>query len=189
MSYNKIEYWNNRNDPNNDFCRSITYKHIKVVKPFITKNLNILEYGPGIGRMTELYKNQSHINFFDISSKYEERLKQKCHDQGLKIQQHIIQKDITIKTPFKDNEFDIVCAFEVLLHCLEYEIEGVIKELSRIGKKVIIITWYKNGKTLNSGHCFTRNYKNLIKKNNLKLIHWDEDSFSSIPQVFYIYSE
>jgi len=189
MEYNKIKYWNSRNDPNNDFCRSITQNHIKAVKPFITKNINILEYGPGIGRMIELYKDQSHINFFDISSNYKERLKQKCHNQDLKIQQYIIQKDSTIKTPFKDNEFDIVCAFEVLLHCPEEEIEEVIKELSRIGKKVIIITWYKNGETLKSGYCFTRNYKNLIKKNNLKLTHWDEDSFKSIPQTFFIYNK
>tara|TARA_R100000734_G_C3314728_1_gene106398 strand:+ start:432 stop:1001 length:570 start_codon:yes stop_codon:yes gene_type:complete len=189
MTYNKINYWNNRKDPNNDFCRSQTYNHVNLVKPFITKNLNILEYGPGIGRMIELYKDQTHINFFDISSAYEERLKQKCDSQGLKIQQYIIDKDNTIKTPFKDNEFDIVCAFEVLIHSPETEIDELIRELSRIGKKVIVITWYKNGETLSSSYCFTRDYKNIIKKNNLKLIHWDEDSLSSIPQVFYVYSK
>ncbi len=189
MNYNKIKYWNARHDPNNNSGKSNAHNHIQTVKPFIEKKQNILEYGPGTGRMLELYKDQSHINFFDISDNYKERLIHNCQSQGLNIQQHIIQKDTTTKTPFKNNQFDIVCAFEVLLHCPEEEIEEVIRELSRIGKKVIIITWYKNGETLSSEYCFTRNYKNLITKNNLKLIHWDEDSFSSIPQVFFIYSK
>ena len=189
MNYNKIAYWNTRHEPNNDFCKSNTHKHIEAVKPFIDKNQNILEYGPGTGRMLELYKDQSHISFFDISDNYKERLKHNCQSQNLNIQQHIIQKDTAIKTPFKNDEFDIVCAFEVLLHCPEGEIEEVIRELSRIGKKVIVITWYTNGETISSDYCFTRDYKNIITKNNLKLIHWDADSFSSVPQVFFIYSK
>ena len=30
MSYDKIEYWNSRNDPNNDFCRSHTSNHTNI---------------------------------------------------------------------------------------------------------------------------------------------------------------
>ena len=67
MSYDKIEYWNSRNDPNNDFCRSHTSNHIKITRPFIGKNQNILEYGPGVGRMLELYKEGivAHIQIHD----------------------------------------------------------------------------------------------------------------------------
>ena len=189
MSYDKIEYWNSRNDPNNDFCRSHTSNHIKITRPFIGKNQNILEYGPGVGRMLELYKDQNSINFFDISSKYKNRLELECLKQDLHIDQYVINSTQNIITPFKDNEFDIVCAFEVLLHCPEYEIEGVIKELSRIGKKVIIITWYRDGEFIKHNHCLTLNYKTLLIKHNLKLIHWDEDILKSIPQTFFIYSK
>jgi len=187
MSYNKISFWKNRYDPNSDNGRKTTPDHIKIVKPFLPPNINLLDYGPGVGRMIDLYKNQTHINFYDISPTYKSRLIQKCKNNNLKINKHIIDESGKIKTPFKDNEFDIVCSFEVLLHCPEAEIEEVIRELSRIGKKVIIITWYKKGETLVTKHCFTRNYKNLIKKNNLKLIHLDEDSLKS--QIFFIYSK
>jgi phospholipid N-methyltransferase len=196
MEYNKVKYWNKRTDPNNDGCRSYTPNHIAAVKPFIEKNQNILEYGPGTGRMVELYENQSHINFYDISDNYSSRLKTVCENKNLKIQNHIIDRRNkmflnagNIRTPFKDNEFDIVCAFEVLLHCPKDEIEAVIKELSRIGKKVIVITWYLGGeeKILRGG--YTGNFKNIIKKNNLNLCWWDEDSFLSTSQVFFIYGK
>ena len=189
MTYNKIEYWNQRFDPNNDGTRSRTSTHVNSVKPFIEKNKNILEYGPGVGRMVELYKDQSHINFFDISDIYSSRLKSVCNDKNLKIKKHIINKSGDVRTPFKDNEFDIVCAFEVLLHCPKEEIEDVINELSRIGKKVIVITWYIGGeeKILSGG--YTGNYQEIIKKNNLKLHWWDEKTFSHEPKVFFIYGK
>lgn len=189
MEYNKVEYWNSRHDPNGDGCRSYTPNHIAAVKPFIGKNQNILEYGPGIGRMIELYENQSHINFYDISDIYSSRLKTVCENKNLKIQNQIIDKSGDIQTSFKDNEFDIVCAFEVLLHCPKEEIEDVIKELARIGKKVIVITWYLGGKEKILRGGYTGNFRNIIEKNNLNLHWWDEDTFSSVPQVFFIYGK
>jgi hypothetical protein len=185
MSYDKIKYWNNRAKPNSSNARAIADYHMEKVKPFIVKNSNILEYGPGIGRMIDLYKDQDYISFYDISSVYESELTRACENISLKINNFTIDKSGKIKTNFDNGQFDTLCAFEVLLHCPEDEIDEVINELSRISKEVIVITWYKGGESISSGHCSTRDYKKILLKNNLEIVHWDEDSFEN--QVFFIY--
>jgi len=189
MLYNKISFWKNRNDPNSDNGRKIALDHIKLIKPFIPPNINLLDYGPGIGRMVDLYKNQTYINFYDISPTYKNRLIQKCKNNNLKINKYIIDESGDIKTPFKDKEFDIVCAFEVLLHSPENEIEEMMNELARIGKKVIITTWYQDGELISKGSCWTRDYKKLLTNNNLSLIRWEKINFNNTPQIFFIYHD
>jgi len=187
MNYDKIKYWNERIDKNNNFCRSITNHHIEIVNPHIEPGIKILEYGPDTGRMLELYGSQKSINFYDISSMYSSKLKDNCNLINLPIDTYTIDKSGNIKTNFDDDEFDLVCAFEVLLHSPDNEIEVLINELSRIGKEVIIVTWYEKGLTKSSNHCWTRDYKNILTSNNLKILHWDETSFNN--QVFFKYKK
>lgn len=187
MKYDKIKYWNNRKDPNNDLARLNAKKYISWVnKNFNDDDFKILEYGPGIGRMVECYINKK-INFYDISNNYKDRLVNKCKNLHIPINSYTIDTSGNIKTKFKDNEFDLVCAFEVLLHSPENEIEDLMLELSRIGKRVIIITWYKNGKILDKDYCFTRDYKEIINKNNLSIEVWDDTSFKN--QVGFVYKK
>jgi SAM-dependent methyltransferase len=185
--YNKIEYWGNRQNPNNKSGIQAVGVHTKIVEPFIDDNLNILEYGPGIGRMVDLYRSQDQISFYDISSIYKDRLQEKCKNIGLKIDQCIIDDSGEITTPFNDNEFDVVCVFEVLLHCPETEIAKVINELSRIAKKVLVVTWYDGGKSKCVGHCWTRDYKAMLIENGMGIVHWDENSLPQ--QTFFIYEK
>lgn len=187
MNYNKINYWETRKDPNNAHARTLTPHHIKTIKPFITDNVSVLEYGPGIGRMLDLYNNQTEINYYDITNVYRDRLVDKCKSSNVKINSYTIDTSGDITTQFEDNEFDIVCAFEVLLHSPETEITELMTELARIGKKVVIVTWYDNGSTTNSFHCWTRDYKKILNHNNLNLVHWDEESLKD--QVFFIYEK
>lgn len=187
MTYNKVTYWSNRPDPNNDFCRSTTPNHISIVKPHIPNNSKTLEYGPGQGRMVSLYKDCPPVSFYDITNNYKSRTETKCKEKEIEIEQYVIDSSGQIKTPFKTNEFDIVCAFEVLLHSPSAEIEDVLKELARIGKKVIVITWWDNNLEKNINHCWTRDYKKLLSQNSLNLIHWDETSLPN--QVFFTYNK
>lgn len=182
--YRKEIFWSERDEPNNENCRLVTPQHLDLVRPFINSEANILEYGPGIGRMIDLYSDI--ISFYDISETYKERLIGRCKESNLKIKDFIIDTSGTIRTDFNDNEFDFVCAFEVLLHSPPNEIKDLLLELSRIGKNVIVITWYEGGQDLSSFFCWTRDYKEMLKELNLTLDHWDESSLNK--QVFFIYS-
>lgn len=42
--------------------------------------------------------------------------------------------------PFKNNEFDLICIFEVLEHIQYNQFENALKELSRVSKKDVIIS-------------------------------------------------
>lgn len=183
-NYKKELYWGSRKEPNNNSCIARTPKHISLVRPYLDSGLNILEYGAGVGRMVELY--ESEVSFYDISQIYKDRLISKCEEKGLKVKQYVIDQSGEIKTVFKDKEFDVVCVFEVLLHSPPSEIKDLMRELSRIGKRVMVITWYEGGTELNSDFCWTRDYKDIVNDLGLNLEHWDELSLDK--QVFFIYS-
>jgi len=184
-SYDKIEYWSDRNEPNSDKAVKLARAHSQWVQSFISSKYNILEYGPGVGRMVELYINNSSINFYDITFSYQNRLIDRCKEFGLVINKFIIDDSGQIKTPFKDHEFDVVTCFEVFLHSSHTEIKDLMLELARISHKVVVITWYEGGNVLQSNHCFTRDYRKIINDNNLNLLEWKENLFPN--QVAFVY--
>lgn len=188
MSYNKINYWGNRVDPNNDFGRNIAPHQVKWISSFIDPSYNILDYGPGVGRVISSYKNLKHISFYDISETYKTSLESKCNELGLSIKDFVIDTSGKVTLPFLDNEFDIVTSTAVLLHVPEEEIIKVMNELARVGKKVLVITYYSQGKTLHpSEHVWTRDYKKILKNSNMKLLKWEENLFPN--QVAFLYSK
>ena len=72
---------------------------------------------------------------------------------------------------------------------LPNEIVDLICELARIGKKVVVTTWYENGKYVyNNNHCWTRDYKKILEDNGLNIIHWEEDLFNN-KQVGFVYNK
>lgn len=187
MTYNKITYWNKRKDPNNPTCRELTPKHIDLIRPLIEENKNVLEYGPGIGRMIELFRNQNSVNFYDISAAYKDRLESKFKENKIDIDKFIIDQSGTIKTDFNNDEFDIVFCFEVLLHSPPNDIIDLMRELARIGKTVIVTTWYENGNELGSTHCWTRDYKKILDDLGFKILHWDSESLDK--QILFVYEK
>ena len=89
-SYDKIKYWSDRNEPNSDKAVKLASAHLQWAQPFISSKYNILEYGPGVGRMVELYINNSAINFYDITFNYQNRLTERCKELDLVINKFII---------------------------------------------------------------------------------------------------
>jgi len=183
--YNKYNYWKNRSDPNNKNGRVQALHHIDWSKSFINKNDKILEYGPGVGRMVKLYENNKEINFYDITPTYKKKLNNNCKDIGLPISQYIIDNKEGIITPFKNEEFDVVTCFQVLLHSPPQEISELMMELSRISKKVIVIT-STNWKGVNN-HVFKHDYKKIIDKNDLILEEWNDHIFEN--EIGFIYTK
>lgn len=186
--YNKIEYWSNRNTPNSNDSLKNTESQIKWLSQFIDNKYKILEYGPGVLRLVDLYKNLVDINFYDITDKHKQIVENKCLSENIKINKFIIDNSGKVKTEFKDFEFDLIICSEVFIHSPDEEINELIIELARIGKKVIITTWYENGKYINKEYCWTRDYKKLLHENNMEILLWEENLFNN-KQVGFVYKK
>lgn len=188
MKYNKLSYWSKRKDPNSNESKATRNLQIEWTKKYLKEGDNILDYGPGILRLVELYKGDYNINFYDITDNYKSTVESKCNENGIEIKKYIIDSIGIIKTPFNDDEFDVVLCSEVFLHSPDNEIVDLICELGRIGKKVVVTTWYENGKYVyNNNHCWTRDYKKILEDNGLNIIHWEEDLFNN-KQVGFVYN-
>ena len=185
MSYNKIKYWNNRKDPNSKKGIKIADDQIKWMSPFVEDHYNVLEYGPGVGRLLPLYKKLEHINFYDISKIYEKQVRQRSRDLNINIKEYVIDTTNNIKTTFTDNQFDLVIASAVLLHVSEKEIKEVMKELARIGNKVLVTTWYDKKIKTRGDYCWSRDYKKIINNMGMEIELWKENAFHN--QLGFIY--
>lgn len=89
------------------------------------KRKNILEIGGGDGVLRSYLQNNSDIQY-------------KSLDIAEDLKPDIIGSIEDI--PIKDNEFDTVCAFEVLEHLPFDKFETALKELKRVSKGTVILS-------------------------------------------------
>ena len=76
MNYNKIKYWNNRRDPNNNGARSVSQKHISWVTKHIDKINKLYDEGNEIVYYTARGA-LTGIDYYDLT-------KQQLNDWGAK---------------------------------------------------------------------------------------------------------
>jgi len=175
--YNLKNYWGNRLDPNSHFADDSIFlgKNKNFIKSNITENSNILEIGPGIGRLVECYKN-CKVTGLDITDKYKQRLID--NTKKYNIEYDFIINTSEILLPFKDNEFDYVISSLVLLHQPPQNINTILKEMKRVGRKVIVIS--SVGEFLNkSSHCFNHNYKKICEEESLVYVEHDNEQYEN----------
>ena len=192
-SYDVIEYWNKRDNPNskNPNERN-TLKHISFVKENIRLNDKILDYGPGIGRILPAYSENNKITGYDVSSKYKERLLETARQKKIELDL-IIDKAILTEFSFNNDEFNVVVSISVLLHQPPKDIVNIMCELARVATKVVIVSWHNptipydsaDEKPDNSKFCFNHDYKEICKENNLKIDSWQYDSEAK--QIYFVY--
>ena len=116
-SYNKSWYdtfWKNYKIPKADF-----WPHWQIIKPILKGKC--LEIGPGTKPKLPVKDNY----FIEISHEAARRLKE--------LDGNTLELDLANKFPFKSQEFDLICAFEVLEHIpndafVLHEINRIIKE-------------------------------------------------------------
>jgi ubiquinone/menaquinone biosynthesis C-methylase UbiE len=94
------------------------------------------------------------------------------------------------KLPFTDNQYDIVCAFEVLEHLPYDEFENNLKELLRVAKKNVLVSLPHWGRSF----AFTIQLPFLgVRKFNFKLPYkffaiphkWDGEHYFEIGKESY----
>ena len=176
MGYNPKSYWEKRGKK---------YKHVENIDELdnlynllnsisiIDKGMSILDVGSGDGR-EYIYLNRKGIvnkdNF--TMCDFSDSFRSVCY-RNTKI---VPDAWDGVTLPYKDNSFDIVVSFSVLLHVLPKNIDNFLKEHVRVSKKYLFIaTWYEGGEKPKNrkkvaDYCFEHDYYNLFKNNNLGIL-------------------
>ena len=194
-TYDVVEYWNQRDDPNSKIPNERNTKmHIDFVNSNIGTDDKILDFGPGIGRILPAYNEQNIITGYDISSKYKKRLLETAKKQKINLDL-IVEDKVLTKFTFDDNQFTTAVSISVLLHQPPEHITNIMCELARISEKVIIVSWhdptipydYADEERDKTKFCFNHNYKEICAENNLIINSWDYKSEGK--QVYFIYEK
>ena len=146
------------------------------------------------GTCASTYYRKNKVTGYDISSNYKERLLKAAKEEEINLELVIETKKIT-KFAFVNDSFDCCVSISVLLHQPPEQIANVMCELARIGRKVIIISWYDPTKSYDcigeerdeTKFSFNHNYQEICKDNNLKIISWDYNDKAK--QAYFLYEK
>lgn len=190
--YNVVDYWNKRGNPCSKSIKQITSTHLEYLREQTTGCKKILDFGPGFGRMFSAYVDAEEVIGVDVTEQHKKELHRRAKKEGFKFSL-ICNTENFNKLEFVEKEFDAVVVSEVLFHQTPNMVERIMKELLRVGQKVIVITYMnlsekydKIGKHIpNHRYCFNYNYYTICKKNGWNLR--EEDRFRN--QIFFVYSD
>lgn len=161
--YDPKNYWENRGKKYRacEYVEELEYV-VKLIRRYKEEGGSFLEVGSGYGRVY-LYLKEHRINvknftMCDIS----ESIIEQCFKRTS------IRPDLWDgkKLSYKDNFFDFVILFSVLLHVPKMDIPRFMKECARVTKTYLIVatSFPVNPETL-QGHCFDHDYYSLFLKN------------------------
>ncbi len=192
--YDEYAYWNRRHHPTaTDMPFETTQKHIAYTKKHVAGAKRVLDFGPGIGRTFEAYIGTEFVQGIDISLLYDKRVKDAAKHLDLNFDLKYITLGDLDCLPYGDGEFDCAVASEVLLHLRPQNILKVMKELIRVAKKVIVISWMVDvgiafetpaaPPKSNINHCFHYNYPEICKSNGWVI----RDMQRAERQIYFVY--
>tara|TARA_R110000824_G_scaffold40401_1_gene121202 strand:+ start:2252 stop:2839 length:588 start_codon:yes stop_codon:yes gene_type:complete len=193
--YNEIEYWNKRKDPNakNLWLRNDAF-HISFVEQNISDVKNVLDFGPGVGRIFPAYRKTKSVIGYDITSQHNSVLKSKAYENNINFEM-VNRNNVSEKLPFGDEQFDAVVCVSVLLHQRPIHITDVMSELCRVSKKVIVISAYNSSRPFllpgeekdRDFHVFNYDYKSICKNKGWEVDFWEVDYERN--QTFFVYKK
>jgi len=157
----KQEYFNIYNSEKDHWWyKSMRFISFNLIKPYIKKNIKILDAGCGTG-FNMIYLKRFGSVFGIDNSNYAINL---CKKRKLKVKKASIEK-----IPFKDNLFDLVTCFEVIYHKAVKDDVKALKEINRVlkneGLLLIRVPAYK---FLFSGHDIVVHTKRRYNLKELK---------------------
>ena len=162
--YDEIRYWDVRENPN---AAGEEVPHSDWTD-YIFNNImgcqTLLDFGPGIGRFFPLYTAFDCVHCFDITQRHLPELTRKANELGFLV---LFEKGTEVGvTPFWDHQFDVVICVQVLLHQSAKNIEKVMQELARIGKKVVVISFRSEQPIHLAPHVFNHDYLSICDHND-----------------------
>ena len=86
------------------------------------------------------------VKWFDITDNYESQLRNVALSHGFNKFSLTVDNNINNKLPYKDKEFDVVLAISVFLHQRPQHILKVMRELMRVGHKIVATAYYTKDK-------------------------------------------
>jgi SAM-dependent methyltransferase len=192
--YDEKEYWDNRINPNSA-SDLITELHINFVKSCLGDAKFIMDFGPGVGRTFPAYEKIETVIGWDITEQYAVAVIKESEKYNFDFQFTTNPWRKMGETPYIRNFFDAVVSVSVFLHQRPHNILKVMRELARIGKKVIVASYFNPNEPLDvpceeekeyEKHCFNYNYFDICKENGWKMSdkHWEEDMY-----LMFTYSE
>ncbi len=128
----------------------IIKKHLK-----INKNTTLLDVGCGTGLSQKPFINKCKCLGIDPNKEL------------LKLNPYPHLKAKAEKLPFKNKSFDIVISVTSLHHC---NLKKAIKEIERVAKKQITISFLKKSKKLEQVKQLLKNYKQIEQEKDIIFI-------------------
>lgn len=137
--YDEFIYWNRREEPSSA-PEDYNIEHLSYIKKHLDGMKYILDFGPGTGRTLSAYENVKSVVGCDISTLYSEKVLDESKKYSFEFQLDHTEKPDDLS--YQNKEFDAVVSCTVFLHCRPEKIIGQMKELIRVGKKVITVSKY-----------------------------------------------
>lgn len=190
--YDVVKYWNERGNPCSNSIDELTNDHLAFLKYNVKGCKNVLDFGPGYGRLFSAYEAGTNIVGVDVTEQYKEKLQHNAQEQNVNFEL-ICKQDVLKPFDFDDKYFDAVVTSEVLFHQTPNTIRQIMLELNRVAKKVIVISYMNlkekydalNGEFDKSRYCFNYNYYKIAAKNNLLI--YNEKRLRN--QLMFVYSD
>ncbi|MCD4666588.1 class I SAM-dependent methyltransferase [archaeon] len=113
-------------EKNHWWYKGIRESSLSILKPYLKKNIKILDAGCGTGFNIQVLKKYGYVGGIDFS---EEAVKF-CRKKGINIKKGSVEK-----LPFKDNSFDLITCFEVIYHKGVKSDLKALNEFNRVLKK------------------------------------------------------
>jgi hypothetical protein len=165
--YNSKEYWNKRKNPNKgSLPEEVDKKFIPEFLKGLPKPHAVLELGVGVGRMFPFYKGLN-VTGVDFAGQYSDQCFKKAKECGLKDYDHHIVNVHKGGLASRDSGFDKGLLIKVLLHAPHDECITILKEMGRVCKEVLVISYNGSGEGL-APHCFKHDYKKMLDELGFK---------------------
>jgi len=169
MTYNVVEYWDNRGNITKG--GSLSDKEQDFIFEYVYGKEKLLDFGCGKGRLFNLYQTNREVYGYDITTNHSDHLRAMSAKYRLDFK--FVKGELDYEVlPFRDQFFDVCICSEVLLHQYPNQVGKIMNELARVSKKVACITALYREDQIPASHCFDHNYIDICDIYKLKLLNY-----------------